>query len=432
MSLPKQALYGNKIQSSYARNYQSKIAPQNGRDYSLGETIIINVPTASNIVMSGADTLIKFKINARNATAGPLIAALDRGGAAGVIQRLRVFHGSSLLSDMDNYGNLVASLMSLQNDPMALITKFQVLQGTDLQRGVSMNAAAGATKSIEFSFPLLSILSLTQNYVPLFGMTGSPMRIEIQLVNTIPQFMVSTGVYSADPALKTVTDVELIGNFMEMNDNAMNIIKSASGDVVQWSVSDFKNYASNAVLSGASDTQLSIPIPAKFNSLKSLLHTYREHSSGDATFYPHESCRFALKEYTTRIGSQVLPSTAPNSVAEFYAELLRSVGSVGDLNSQCSIDSDSYDAARPEAFTALTILSKSFFTGMDLESYSNSDIHSIYQGLNTSTHDIFFQPTFGPQTEADGTAVNRNLRVDTYAMFDALILLENGVANVTY
>jgi hypothetical protein len=55
MSLPKQTLYTNKIQGSHARNYQSNIAPQNGQEYSVGKTIIINVPTASNVAMSGAD-----------------------------------------------------------------------------------------------------------------------------------------------------------------------------------------------------------------------------------------------------------------------------------------------------------------------------------------------------------------------------------------
>ena len=43
MSLPKQLLYNNKIEASYARNYQSNIAPQNGQSYNLGETIIFNI-----------------------------------------------------------------------------------------------------------------------------------------------------------------------------------------------------------------------------------------------------------------------------------------------------------------------------------------------------------------------------------------------------
>ena len=50
MSLPKQCLYTNKINSSYARNFQSAIAPQNGTEYNFGETIILNIPTSENLV----------------------------------------------------------------------------------------------------------------------------------------------------------------------------------------------------------------------------------------------------------------------------------------------------------------------------------------------------------------------------------------------
>ena len=63
MSLPKQCLYTNKINSSYARNFQSAIAPQNGTEYNVGETIILNIPTGSNLVGSGQDTILKFNFN---------------------------------------------------------------------------------------------------------------------------------------------------------------------------------------------------------------------------------------------------------------------------------------------------------------------------------------------------------------------------------
>ena len=45
MSLPKNCLYTNKINSSYARNYQSVIQPQNGNDATFSDTIIFNIPT---------------------------------------------------------------------------------------------------------------------------------------------------------------------------------------------------------------------------------------------------------------------------------------------------------------------------------------------------------------------------------------------------
>jgi hypothetical protein len=59
MSLPKNCLYTNKLQSSYARNFMTSIQPQNG-DANLNDTIIFNIPTGGNLLMSGADTVQNF------------------------------------------------------------------------------------------------------------------------------------------------------------------------------------------------------------------------------------------------------------------------------------------------------------------------------------------------------------------------------------
>ena len=61
--LPKQCLYQNKIETSYARCYNSIVAPTNTSDYNFGETIKFNIPTSYNTVMSAKDTMVKFNIN---------------------------------------------------------------------------------------------------------------------------------------------------------------------------------------------------------------------------------------------------------------------------------------------------------------------------------------------------------------------------------
>ena len=51
---------------------------------------------------------------------------------------------------------------------------------------------------------------------------------------------------------------------------------------------------------------------------------------------------------------------------------------------------------------------------------------SVYSGYNSSTEDIFFTPTFSAQASAT------DVRIDTYALYDCLISLENGVATCFY
>ena len=48
----------------------------------------------------------------------------------------------------------------------------------------------------------------------------------------------------------------------------------------------------------------------------------------------------------------------------------------------------------------------------------------VYTGTNTSTDDIFFTPKFAAQGGAT------NIRIDAYALFDQLVLIQNGVCTV--
>ena len=425
MSLPKNALYTNKVESSYSRNYQSQIQPQNGLSYNSGETIIINVPTSPNLVMSGADTVLKCTLNIANAA--ECTANLDRGGISGIIQRVRIFNGSSLLSDIDNYSALMAMMTTLQQSSDTVSGKMQILQGTGNHTGESLLVAAAAgSHTFEYSFPLMSILTMTNNYVPLFAMSGSgPLRLEIQLVSSISKFITSTSELTTPANRSLLSGVELVANFMEISDSGMAIIKNASGGVVQWVVSDFRNYGYNAALANGVEQQLSVPIPAKFNSLKSLFWSFRQNSSGVAERYPNESCKHGLKEYSLRIGSQTMPSKPVSGTSHFFSELIRSIGSVSDINNETNFSKANYSADVPVAYTGAAVSSKSFYAGMDLESYSNCSTDSIYSGYNSSVDDIFYNPVFVP-------TANANIRVDTYAMFDSLILIENGVASVQY
>lgn len=441
MSLPKQCLYTNKINSSYAKNYNAAIAPVNGTSYNLGETIIINLPTGYNNVMSAKDSVLKFNLNLRTAAAIPTtVAFLNRCGAFGAIQRLRIFHGSVLLSDIDNYACLLEMLLNAQLSTDIMANKMEILAGTGSFNGTNLLTdgafpnrvvlAAGSTDySFPYAIPLMSILTLSNNYVPLFAMAGSPLRIEIQLISAINMLLVCNDNY---PTVQQATgrsfcdQVEYVVNMMELSDSGMSMVKSAIGNgPVNWVVQDYRNYAFNSTLR-TSETTLSVPIPAKFNSLNSLFMTFRvqSNSSGVATFSTTESCKFNLTDYFFRIGSRTVPSKPPATVPEFFSEFLRSVGSISDINHECNIRLSQYAQNIPAASD--TNGTSSFYVGIDLESYSSTPLDTVYSGLNTTSDDIFGNLRFGPQ------ATDTNIRIDTYALYDVLINIENGVATAFY
>ena len=453
--IPKNLKYQNKQSSAYARNFTTNIQPQNGQgDYTDGQTIIINIPTNQNLVMAGSESVLKFDLTVTNGGAANAYARLDKAGAHGVIQRLRLYHGSQLLEDVDNYGNLVGSLMALQQSRDAAQGKMSILAGlsnehvtdttTKVTKAVTAGerliddaqvtpfadiALSGDTLTRTYCINLLSIVgSLSEKYIPLFAMTSAPLRLELQLASSPAKFICS------ELALASfkVNNCEFIAQFMELGSEAMNIINSSvPNGRLEWVVPAWRNYVYNATLA-TSATQVSVPVPAKFNSLKSLFMTQREKSDGAITFFPFGSCHYNLSNYTLRLGSKVVPSKAPETIPEFFVECVKAIGSVSDVNHEPNIDIGDYDVAIPvanaetEALIDDTSSSPSFLVGMDLETYSNADKDSIYSGYNTSNDDVFWHMSYAAQAGAV------SCRFDTYAMYDQVITAEAGIAYVSY
>ncbi len=433
--LPSKLLYQNKIESSYARNFISKIQPQNTSNFALGQTTIFNIPCMANQVLSGVDTVLNVSLGLKNSGADELAASgavLDSAGIITAIQRVRIFHGSQLLSDIDSYGNLMGLLCSAQCSSDLIENKYSILMGAGKEKGIVVNAgavAAGAnvTDVHNFSIPLMTIMNLSNNYVPCWALTASSLRLEIQWVSNVSQFVkypTNRSLAGSGASAQVFNDVSLTCNFMELSDSAMAIIQnSLQGKPVEWVCGNYANYIFNTSLTN-SVANVSMAVPAKFNSLKSLLFTFRPQTSasGSGTAvgtarHSTESGKFALLEYDARIGSRVVPSDKPNTLSQFYSEFLRAISSVGNLDHETNITKELYNTD-----TGVTDKSSKFAIGFDLESYSSVDLSKTYQGLNTSTDDIFANFRFGAQ----GANTTNNIRIDAYAYYDQLIVCQNG------
>jgi hypothetical protein len=442
MSLPSKLLYNNKINASYARNYNSVIQAQNTQNYGLGQTAIFNIPCMRNQVLSGADTMLSLRLRMANGGTANNDIYLNKGGIASAIQRLRIFSGSQLLCDIDNYGNLINLLTPWQNSMDHVSGKLALLQGCSIGRGLQLlntdTNAIGAEIDLNFCFPLLSILSLTDNYVPLWAMASNgPLRVELQFVDSLNKFVgaqtaVATSAVAGANGL--FSDCKLVANFVELSDSAMAIIEnSLEGKPVQWVCQSYANYVFTTTLTTAT-TQVSVPIPAKYNSLKALYLTMRSTDSGAVTRYSDDFCKYFLSQYTTRIGSRVIPAEPPTTVSQFASEMERALGSASSRISPASYYSFQITRDEPTTITAATVagsnniaaFSGAFALGIETESYSSAPMGSVYQGLNTSTDDIFWQGTFGAQP------ANTVVRFDAYASFDQLISIDNGQVSVQY
>ena len=121
-----------------------------------------------------------------------------------------------------------------------------------------------------------------------------------------------------------------------------------------------------------------------------------------------------------------MPPKPPSTIPEMFAEVLKAIASMSDLTHMPSIDKASYALNSSSVQTALTLFngqtsSGSFYIGLDLENYPNASKDSIYSGWNSNSDDIFCSITYGT------VAVAGNIRFDTFANFDSLLVFENGV-----
>jgi len=483
--LPKTLKYGSKVESAIARSSRVNIAPQGGSgNYVLGDTIILNIPTRNNLVLAPTESYFKFNLTVTSSVINNAFR-WDSCGAHGLIQRIRVFHGSNLISDIDNYGLIAKMLFDLQQPTDATfgkqsllagtrtdtVTQFQAVATNDATVGADgttaatlanalkavlnsgripsyqvnsgeriggdlkalTSAGAGLIISETYSLNLLSLVGSlsSSNYIPLFAMTAAPLRVEIQLVSS---FVQACSELITGGSTISLSNVEYVGNFIELGDAAMSVIYgSLEGQPLQYVYPDFRNYQYTALIPNNSQISVTMPLPAKFSSLKSLLIASRDKGSGAATFFPFSSVTMGLREYQFRIGAQIMPPKPPSTITEFFAEVCKAYGSIADIMYTPSIDKNSYStvlstATNDSATNVSGVSSGSFYVGLDLENYVATDKSSIFAGYNSNTDDIFLTLTYNNiNRTADITA-----RYDAFANFDCVLVCENNTAYVKF
>jgi hypothetical protein len=254
-------------------------------------------------------------------------------------------------------------------------------------------------------------------------MQAASLRVEIQLVSN------GNRAINCGHAITsfTLNNVEFVAQFIELSAGAMSILDQRA---VEWVAPSFRNFVYNQTLSAS--VQVTVPIPAKYSSLLSLYMTSRSKSAGETTYHANSSNTYDLNSYTLRVGSNVIPSQPVDSRVLMFSELLKSIGSLSDVNHQCSINWSTYNQTSPTANneTAAKVMSTcnvgGFMIGQELSSYSGSDSTEIFQGLNTSTTDLFWNLQYGSSTPAE------NVRFDTFAMFDTVYTCVNGMLTIQY
>jgi hypothetical protein len=445
--IPANLKYQSKVESAPARRYLTQIQPQGGTGlYNPGDTITINIPTRANTVLIPSESYLRGNFNLITVGTASTSSTLESCGWHNFIQRVRVFHGSNLLEDIDNYGQLAKILYDFQAPEDAVKGRFSITSGTNEEfsavgtgaaalqnvRSVNRGRALGALATtaggtvFPFAINLISLVGALSgaSYLPLFEMTAAPLRVELVLQSSLIRAMMVQGGAGLN---FTASGINYCGEFLELPDSAIAAIKSGSSSPMQMVQPSYRSYTNSAAITTAG-TQVSFPVPAKFSSLKNIFVATRT-TAGTAAEWPSSHCKFGLQSYNFRVGSEVLPSTAPTSIPEIYCEAVKCFGSLADLQVQPSIDNTAYALDVPNVVASLTEASTedsgAFLVGIDMEIYQNADKSSIFSGTNTNTSDIFYIANHTP-------AGNVTILQTAFAAYDQVLVLENGVCYARY
>ena len=462
MALPSNLRYGNKPETASARSYTSIIQPEGSMNgYGPNSTVKFNIPCQSNTVLVPSETYLKLTLSGIvNGAAVNRYIRLD-SSIHSCIQRIRVYHASSEINDIDNYNMFSKLMMSLQQSSDSFCSKQNVMAGTFSGYNTSGTAGVGFLPLVgerlthavngvgvenyvevpingviaprDYAISLLSYIGTLggDKYIPCYEMTSSPLRLELQFVSSVLKFI------NAHTALASnsfeINNLELVCSFIELSDDVVATLRErqmSMNSPLQYVVPNYSNVSANAVLPN-SVTRVTHQLSARYASLKSIFCTMRSKSEGQTTFFPLSSTHFNLKYWNFRIGSQLVPSKQISTLQESYVELLKAIGSVADLNHEPSINFQTYlkDAipvANGEVADSLAPTTKSdcFAIGLDLETYATADKDNLWAGMNTLTADCFFNGEFGANASAP------NVKFDFFCLFDQVLVFENGSVRV--
>jgi hypothetical protein len=270
-----------------------------------------------------------------------------------------------------------------------------------------------------------------EKYLPLWEMTAAPLRVEIVLQSNLIRAMMVQG---GDGLSFTASSVNYCGEFLELPDSAIAAIKAGSSSPMQMVLPSYRSYTNSVPVAATTQTESSFAIPAKFSSLKNIFVASRQ-TAGLAAQYPSAHCAFGngsanvTKGPQFRVGSEVLPSTAPVSFTEIYSEAVKCFGSLADMNLQPSIDNTAFSLNVPNTAAGLieasTKDSGAFLIGIDMEIYQNADKTNIFAGTNTNTSDIFAIINY---YSANAITVLQT----AFAAYDQVLVMENGVMYARY
>jgi hypothetical protein len=418
MSLSDSLVYAPKpsaVSSSKARWNQPSY---NKSSFNPGEVIMLNIPTGRRgSYLNTRMSYLKFRVTNTGTLAAHTIAA--DFNIASLFSRFELYHGSNLLEQIHEYGALVNLWHDMTGNVASHATTSNLLEGqnvgSSLRTGEAIPGGAVAADNIPsrvFCIPLLSgIVGVLQSkYLPTGDMTAGDLRLELTLAEAV------TAVVGAGAVPKyTVSEVELMLEYTDLASDAARMVSQSNAGGYMISFDSFANFASSLEVGAAG---MNILIPARYSSLKTLFTIVRE--TAKITTHTERSISGRTNlfgdggSWYYSIGGKNIPSTPVKTNTEAAAELVKALHAFGAQSHTSMLTRASWIQARDGTY----------IIAADLESLPHKSKLSE-AGVNTLSTNTYLIGQFPAQTQ-------QNQTIHTFAHYDGILVIQNGLASVQF
>ena len=420
-----------------SRSYRVKISPNNGQNFTSGQTVNIDMPSnLAGTYCNWNQCYLKFK------AVTDVSGNLDRCGAAGFISRVQCMTAGAQIFDLPNWNVLMTILMDGDSSPAYKAGVGNVLMGTygAFQAGEQLGVDA-RTYCVPFVLHPFG-MSTPHRLQPLFS--SAPVQFKITLESG------SNALRSASAATITFSEVELVCVFTELSPGAQAQVDQMSGGVYNVLASSYQNVGTTM----GSDSAVTANLGLSVSSLERIIVCHRPTGTINtpAAYSLGNRAKNGLQQYSIFINGEQYPArpvVVENKGAEALAEYLLSDHSLVNFDKASSfniaingnttitsngLDGNSVQLAPLEPYIAETPTGTSagslaaasdvgsFITAVELETgLSDGRSQRLYSGVSTISSTVNYRGVYSGAAAA---------QIDFFAQFTILLSLNSRGTNV--
>ena len=407
-----------------ARSYRVCQSPYNSQQFKSGDCIRIKIPTNRNAFFDPKKSYLKFVYTNPSVGAGNTnsVGISFDGYASAVIKRLQSFSGggSVLLETVENYNTLYDLMMDFQVPTEQRATgTYAILGGSTGDHG---GYVLPVGQSDQVSFGLISgVFGAQSSKLFPVGVLNDGLELHLYLddfKNAFKTYTTGTSTLTgasvdAVAAAITITNVELVCEYVELNPNAASAIAQLNGNRY---VIPNEQYRSVAVsIPQNSNGTTSLLVNHRFGSVKNLWVALQGAVGGSTILNSITGrTRSTLKSYQWRVGGINVPQKPIDvsyaSGAEGFAEIERCLRGMNNVLGSCSITRDQW------AVTAAGNGTGAFAIGTQLDVFDFTTDKPARSGVSTRDSPLYLDLTWSGATGEALTAY-------VFAHFDSEIIV---------